>query len=142
MKICFSSTSALTKTQIQLCTRLASYKPQGWTLCSGRKGVVTASQQESSSSFPTCSYSVFRNKLIFGCIGKSFIREMFIHEWQEGMQEAISVRLHQFAHTTAVEKSIGPQNLRLDKTIESNFSDLLRQIEFLPVIAIIKPNAS
>jgi len=67
---------------------------------------------------------------------------MFIHEWQKRMQEALSVRLHLFAHTTAVEKSIGTQISRLDETIESNLSDFLHHTEFYPVIPVIKSNAS
>lgn len=66
---------------------------------------------------------------------------MFIHEWQKGTQEALSVRLHLFAHTTAVQKSIGPQISKPDETIESNLSDLLHQTEFHPVIPVIKSNA-
>lgn len=39
-------------------------------------------------------------------------------------------------------KSLDPEILRLDRTNDSNLSDLLRHIDFYPVIPVIKPNAS
>lgn len=47
-------------------------------LCSGRTGAATAFQWESNSSCHIWSYSQI--KLVFSCIEKSSVREVFIHE--------------------------------------------------------------